>query len=86
MGYKEDNSSRRAYFIHLTNLENKVKLLKKSSKKLIPAQKVTNGYGSSKPAYYKSFSDKYYMKNGSELAVLAPKNKKELAKLFSFSI
>lgn len=80
--YLEGYTIKESYFVHMSPASNKVKLFKKSNIKLIPAKPSFNGYDKARKAAYVRTSDEYYIKIGEEnLAVLAPRRKKDIAKL-----
>lgn len=79
---KEDGSSDNGYFILLSDINTKVKLLLKESKVYKEGQAIKSGYqGAVKPSFSKA-KDKYFIKTGSDNAIELPKNKKDVAKLF----
>ncbi len=79
---KEDGYSDNGYFVLLSNLNTKVKLLLKESKVFKEGQAIKSGYqGAVKPSFTKA-KDKYFIKAGSDNAIELPKNRKDVAKLF----
>lgn len=79
--YLEEYTIKESYFLHLSPPTHNVKLFKKSNIKLIPAKASFNGYDKARKATYASASDEYYIKVGEDLAVLAPRRKKDIGKL-----
>jgi len=70
------------YFIHMSNPDSTIKLLKKERIKFYPGKKAINSYSQSEPAQYKREDDKYYVKIKDQIAVLFVQNKKKIARLF----
>lgn len=79
---KEDGSSYNGYFILLSDINSKVKLLLKESKVFKEGQAVKNGYTPVVRPSFKNAKDKYFIQVGVDYAMELPKNKKDIAKLF----
>lgn len=79
---KEDGSSDNGYFVLLSNINSKVKLLLKESKVFKEGQAAKSGYEQSVRPSFKKAKDKYFIKVGGDNAMELPKNKKDVAKLF----
>lgn len=78
----EDGSSDNGYFILLSNVTSKVKLLLKESKVFKEGQAIKSGYQGAVPASFIENKAKYFIKVGDDKAMETPKNKKDFAKLF----
>ncbi len=78
----ESGTSVNGYFILLSNINSKVKILLKESKIFKKRQEARSSYQDAKPASFKKEQDKYFIKIGDDNALLIPKNKKDVAKLF----
>ena len=79
---EEDDSSSNGYFILLSNINAKSKLLLKESKVFKEGQAAKSGYEQAVRPSFKKAKDKYFIKVGDDYAMELPKNKKDVAKLF----
>ncbi|MDU8886617.1 hypothetical protein RXV94_10635 [Yeosuana sp. MJ-SS3] len=77
-----DNNQTFGYFVHLSNPEANIKLLKKEVVKFFDEKVQVTGYDTPQDAKYKRLADKYFIKKGKENAIVIPNSKKEFAKLF----
>lgn len=77
-----EDSSKKGYFINLTNPSDEIKLLLKESKVFIDSKPVKSGYQPSTPASFKKVDDKFFIKISHSPAFELKKNKKKIAGLF----
>jgi len=77
-----DNNQTFGYFVHISDPEANVKLLKKEIIKFFDEKLQVTGYDTPQDAKFKRLADKYFIKKGKENAVVIPSSKKEFAKLF----
>jgi hypothetical protein len=81
-GYLEDGNENYSYFINLSDVDSKVKLLKKENIILIKKTVAVTSYDNEKPAHYKKVGDDYFIKINENLAQELPKKDKDIANLF----
>ncbi len=79
----EDKNENFGYFVFLTNQNAKHVLFKKEKISFISERIGVTSYDTGRPARYKRWNDKFFIKlDGEKLLTELPKNKKGLAKLF----
>jgi len=71
-----------AYFVHISNSNSNIKLLKKENIKFFKERVAITTYDTPKPAKFERLEDKYFIKINDQNVILLPKNKKKLAELF----
>ncbi len=81
-GYLEGGNENHSYFINLSDIDSKVKLLKKENIILIKKTVAVTSYDNEKPAHYKKVGDDYFIKINENLAQELPKKDKDIANLF----
>ncbi len=75
-------STKKGYFIDLSNPNDKIKLLLKQSKVYFEGKPTRSGYQPSTPPSFKNVEDKFFVKIMEDNAFEVKKNKKKIASLF----
>ncbi|MCK8481962.1 hypothetical protein [Psychroserpens algicola] len=78
----EDGIAERGYFIFVNNVNAKVNLLIKESKKFIERRPAKSSYQDTKPAHFKRVDDVFYIMLKNNTAQILPEKKKDMIKLF----
>jgi len=77
-----DDNQTFGYFVHISDPEANIKLLKKELVKFFDEKVQVTGYDTPQDAKFKRLADKYFIKKGNENAIVIPSSRKEFAKLF----
>lgn len=78
----DNNSLFNGFFVHITDINSKVKLLKKESKRFVGEKAATSGYDQPKPAHYRKLNDQFFIRIEGQNAIESPTKKKDFVKFF----